>query len=290
MEEIRHLEPHIRSFGTDIARLIIWLMLLAAIFVPMERFFALKNQRTLRPEFFIDLGYYFINNLVPKFVLILPVAILAWGLHFIVPSGLDQYVAELPLTLRFPAAMIVGELGFYWGHRWSHSIPFLWRFHAIHHSAVHVDWLVNTRAHPVDIVFTRLCGFIPMYVLGLARPITNTLDVVPLLVLVVGSMWGFFIHANVRWHLCWLGWLVSTPAFHHWHHTNDSHRDNNYASMLPVFDRVFGTLHLPERQWPAKYGIDMPIAATLAGQLMQPLGRNSNPGLIDNTSRTPERV
>ncbi len=136
-----------------------------------------------------------------------------------------------------------------------------------------MDWLVNTRAHPIDIVFTRLCGFVPLYVVGLAQPMTRTLDVVPMLVAVVGTFWGFPIHANVRWRLSWLGWLVATPAFHHWHHTNDDRRDRNYAAMLPVFDRIFGTYHVPAKRWPAEYGIDAPVAAGLAGQLMQPLHR-----------------
>jgi len=65
----------------------------------------------------------------------------------------------------------VNDFGAYWGHRASHHIPFLWRFHAIHHSAEHMDWLVNTRAHPVDMVFTRLSGLVPVYRAGPgARP------------------------------------------------------------------------------------------------------------------------
>ncbi len=73
---------------------------------------------------------------------------------------------------------------------------------------------------------------------GRSRPAADqTVDVVPMLMVVVGTVRSFLIHANVRWRASWLGWLITTPAFHHWHHTNDDRRDRNYAAMLPVFDR-----------------------------------------------------
>ena len=63
---------------------------------------------------------------------------------------------------RLAAALVVGEFGFYWGHRWMQEMPLRWRFHSIHHGPVEVDWLVNTHPHPLDIVFVRLCGFVPI--------------------------------------------------------------------------------------------------------------------------------
>ena len=173
--------------------------------------------------------------------------------------------------------LVVFEAGSYWGHRWSHEIPFLWRFHAVHHSAEHIDWLVNTRAHPIDMVFVRLCGLVPIYVLGLARTAHGHADVGSMLVVLLATVWGFFIHANIHWRLGPLEWLVATPAFHHWHHTNDENRDRNYASLLPMMDRLFGTLHLPAQHWPPVYGIDAAMPPGLAGQLLNPLSPVGTP-------------
>jgi sterol desaturase/sphingolipid hydroxylase (fatty acid hydroxylase superfamily) len=66
--------------------------------------------------------------------------------------------------------------------------------------------------------------------------------------------------------------LISTPAFHHWHHTKDGpeYINKNYAAILPLMDKCFGTFFLPKREWPAKYGIDTPMAPGLIGQLLQP--------------------
>jgi sterol desaturase/sphingolipid hydroxylase (fatty acid hydroxylase superfamily) len=174
--------------------------------------------------------------------------------------------------MRIVAALVVADIGTYWGHRWTHEIPLLWRFHAIHHSAEHVDFLVSTRAHPVDMVFTRLCGLIPLYVLGFAAPVSGDATLVPVVVLLLGTVWGFFIHANVRWRFGPLEWLVATPAFHHWHHTNDgpAYLNKNYSALLPWVDRFFGTLYLPKHKQPERYGIDEPLATNFLGQLVQP--------------------
>ena len=165
-------------------------------------------------------------------------------------------MAGLPTWARIALALLVGELGFYWGHRWTHQIPWLWRFHSVHHSPEEIDWLVNSHAHPVDIVFVRLCGFVPMYALSLAQPMAGArIDTAPLIVMLIATMWGFFIHANIRWRFGWLEWIVSTPNFHHWHHTAGEHLNKNYASMLPFMDKLFGTSYLPKKEWPAEYGV-----------------------------------
>jgi sterol desaturase/sphingolipid hydroxylase (fatty acid hydroxylase superfamily) len=271
MELLQQLK-HLPAFFVDIARLCVWLLLLMAIFVPLERLFSAHPQKIFRKFFFRDLGYYFLSGILPKILLVIPMAMIAWVLHRIVPGEWHTWVAGMPLKFRLAGALVVGELGFYWGHRWTHEIPFLWRFHVVHHSAEEVDWLVNTRAHPLDIVFVRLCGFVPMYALGLAQPMAGrSVDVVPLLIMLIATLWGFFIHSNIRWRFGWLSFFVSTPAFHHWHHTNDENINKNYASMLPWMDKLFGTWYLPRKQWPSKYGTDTALPAGIAHQLVYPI-------------------
>ena len=263
----------------DLLRLCAWLVVLLALFVPLERYFALHPQKVFRKDVATDLGYFFLGGIVPKLLLILPLSLLAAGLHQLVPSPYYAAVAELPLWLRLIAAMFVGEVGAYWAHRWAHDLPLLWRFHAIHHSAEQIDWLVNSRGHPLDLAFTRLCSLAPMYALGLAQPTGMSPDLVPILITLAGTFWGFLIHANVRWRFGWLENLVSTPAFHHWHHANDGPGlvYQNFAPILPWVDRLFGTFYLPPRVWPRVYGSDTPVAPTLSGQLLNPLLSRTSP-------------
>jgi sterol desaturase/sphingolipid hydroxylase (fatty acid hydroxylase superfamily) len=255
-----------------IVKLCFWLTLLSALFVPLERLFAARRQAVFRKQTGIDLGYFFLSGVLPSLLLSTPLAVLAWAAHAAVPTGLTAAIAQWPIWLRVVAALVVGEIGFYWGHRWSHQVPLLWQFHAIHHSAEQIDWLVNTRAHPIDMIFTRLCGLVPLYVLGLAAPMAGSASLIPVIVLLAGIVWGFFVHANLRWRFGVLEWLVATPAFHHWHHTNDGPEvvDKNYAAMLPWVDRLFGTFHLPKDRLPVRYGTDHPMPPKLVDQLLQP--------------------
>jgi sterol desaturase/sphingolipid hydroxylase (fatty acid hydroxylase superfamily) len=262
--------PQLTALIIPIFRLSLWLTILVVIFVPLERLFALHRAPGRLKRAPQDIAFYFLNSVLPVLILAPPFALLAAGLKLVTPQVYTDVVASLPLWARIAAGLAVTELGGYWGHRWSHETPILWRFHVVHHAAEHVDWLISSRAHPVDFVFTRICALVPLYVLGLVQPTPQGAGFAAWLI-VFGTIWGFFIHANIRWRLGPIEWLVSTPAFHHWHHTNDAHRDHNYAALFPVVDRLFGTHHLPNR-WPDRYGVDAPPRPAFLDQLLDPLG------------------
>ncbi|MEI8340748.1 MAG: sterol desaturase family protein [Verrucomicrobiota bacterium] len=261
---------HVWGFLTDVGRLAIWLVLLVAIFVPLERLCALHPQKIWRKQIGVDLVWYFINSLFPAIIISVPLALMARTLSGFNPGGFYSMVAHWPLWLKLILTLLVNDIGAYWGHRAMHAYPLLWRFHAIHHSAEEMDWLVNTRAHPFDMVFTRFSGLAPVYLLGLGQARGAQIDPAVAIVMIFGTVWTFFLHANIRLRLGPLEWLISSPAFHHWHHTNDQHRDHNFSFVFPFIDRIFGTAWLP-KYWPPVYGINEKVATTLAGQFFDPL-------------------
>lgn len=220
------------------------------LFVPLERLFPNRaEQGIFRDEWREDLFYYFISSMLVQvltFLTFQPARLVTASLSL---TSVREWVAAQPVVLQFFEVMFLTDLVQYWVHRAFHRIPFMWRFHAVHHSARNMDWMAGARMHFMEILILRGLTVMPMIVLGFREPVIQAY------VLMV-YFHSTFIHANVRWQFPLLGRFLVTPRFHHWHHGIEKEAiDVNFAIHFTFIDRVFGTLHLPENKWPTGYGI-----------------------------------
>jgi sterol desaturase/sphingolipid hydroxylase (fatty acid hydroxylase superfamily) len=220
---------------------------LALVFVPLEGAFALaRSQRILRFGWRTDLAHFFVSHLLVQVLALLTLAPATLLFGGVVSPRLQAWIASRPLPLQLGIAVVVADLFQYGVHRAFHVVPWLWRFHAIHHSSREMDWLAGSRLHLLEVVATRGITFIPLFVLGFAPRALMAY-------LVLVAFQAVSLHANLRFRFPGLRRIVATPAFHHWHHAV-SPVDKNFAIHLPLIDRLFGTAWEPDG-FPEHYGI-----------------------------------
>jgi lathosterol oxidase len=224
------------------------LLILALVFVPLERAFALmREQRILRSGWRTDLAHFLASHLLVQVLALLtlaPAEILFAGL---VSPALQTAVSSQPIAVQLVEAIVLADLFQHAIHRAFHAFPWLWRFHAIHHSSTEMDWLAGSRLHLVDVVATSATSFVPLFVLGFAEP-----ALVAYLVFV--SFHAVFLHANLRLRFGPLRRVLATPEFHHWHHAA-APVDKNFAVHLPLLDDIFGSAWHADG-FPTHYGLE----------------------------------
>jgi lathosterol oxidase len=239
---------------------VLLLLTYSLIFIPLEKVFFRLRQSVFRNQWGVDLTYFVVNTVLVElttFLTLMPAAVLfGWAVN----PDLQSWVQDRPVWLQVIALAFLADLAQYWAHRVFHTVPRLWRFHAIHHSTETMDWLAGSRTHFVDVVVTRALIYLPAFLLGFSPA-----AVVGYLVFV--SLHAVLAHANVRFRFGWLDYVLTTPRFHHWHHGIEKEAVNkNYAIHFPVLDMLFGTFYLPKGGWPSGYGVrgnDVPTGGYL---------------------------
>ena len=192
-----------------------------------------------------------------------------WGgwLDGVVPAGWRAAVRQQSWWIQAIEVVLLSDIFVYWGHRLQHRVGFLWRFHSIHHTAEHLDWLAAHREHPVDTIYTMGLINLPPFLLGF--PLESLAGLIAF-----RGLWAIYIHSNVRLPIGPLRILIGAPELHHWHHDRD--RDaGNYANLSPLMDLLFGTYRCPDHE-PEHFGVTEPVAKSYIGQLLHPF--LSNPG------------
>ena len=246
------LDKELRSdyyLGLDFALLL--LITYSMVLIPLEKLFARREQGgVFRKGWALDLTYFFVSTMlvqVTTYLSLQPAYVL---FNWAVFPDVQAVVRAQPVVLQILEIMFLADLMQYWAHRLFHEIAWLWKFHAVHHSAEVMDWMAGNRMHLVDLALTRSMVFVPAYVLGFA-------DTAIYFYIVIVAVQSAFIHANLNWNFGWLEYVLVTPRFHHWHHALERvATDKNFAIHFPLLDMMFGTFYLPAGdRWPAGYGV-----------------------------------
>lgn len=239
------------------------------LFIPIESIFPKKpDQPIFRTEWREDLFYYLVSSLMVQVLTFLTFAPAKSILAVTSLEHLRVWVGSFPFVVQFIAIMFLTDFVQYWVHRAFHRIPWLWHFHAVHHSAKSMDWMAGARMHFLEIFALRSMTVIPMFVLGFSD---NAMHSYIFLV----YLYSTFVHANLNWRLPVFESFLVTPRFHHWHHGIEREAiDVNFAVHFPLLDRMFGTYYLPEGKWPQGYGIEgHPVPNGYLAQFKYPFQR-----------------
>ncbi|MBC7785809.1 MAG: sterol desaturase family protein [Burkholderiales bacterium] len=258
-------------------------LFLIVVFWPLEWAFPAKNgQRFFRKEWWTDLCFFLGQYLLWSGAVLWVLMHFGTWIQAITPATFRAQVAGQPWWLQAIEVIVLSDFLIYWGHRLQHNVGFLWRFHSIHHSAEHLDWLAAHREHPIDTVYTMGLINLPAFVLGF--PLETLAGVIAF-----RGVWAIYIHSNVRLPIGPLRMLIGAPELHHWHHDRDR-RAGNYANISPLMDIIFGTYKCPGHE-PERFGIDEPISRHYPGQMLHPFRRSAPPPAETSTSGdvTPSR-
>jgi lathosterol oxidase len=221
----------------------------ALIYVPLERIWPrYPDQSTFRPQWTLDIIYFLSTHIpvqVVSFLVLLPAT---EATRYLAIPPVAQFIASLPILIQFFLAVIVADIAEWTIHFALHKIPFLWRFHSIHHSSKELDWLAGSRSHVVDDILVRGFILVPM-MFGFSHEIV-------LAYLIFVTLHATWTHCNFGPSVKWLEPFLVMPRYHHWHHSSQTEAiDKNFAIHFPWIDKLFGTYYYPQH-WPEKYGLD----------------------------------
>jgi sterol desaturase/sphingolipid hydroxylase (fatty acid hydroxylase superfamily) len=216
---------------------------------------SIRGQRQRRPGLGMDIFYWFFTPLVTQMLTLGIAVVILLPFYLLMGRSLDMKdilagygpITQIPLWIQGLMLIVIGDFFGYWTHRLNHTTH-LWKFHAVHHSAETIDWLTANRIHPVNDIFSKGIKAIPVMLLGFS-PIAVELYTPALTAYIA------FTHANVACNYGPFRYVISSPAFHRWHHEMDkSAWGKNYAGLFPIFDLIFGTFHLPKKE-PQEFGL-----------------------------------
>lgn len=154
--------------------------------------------------------------------------------------------------IAWTVAFIGVDFCYYWWHRMSHQVNFMWALHVVHHQSEEYNFAVALRQAWFT-GFTSIVFYLPLAFIGVTPGKFATMAA-------VSTLYQFWIHTRTVGKLGFLEWVINTPALHRVHHArNREYLDKNHGATLIVWDIIFGT-YCQEQQEPL-YGTVKPYGS-----------------------------
>lgn len=176
---------------------------------------------------------------------------------WLVQVGLKDVVyrnaaSSWPIWVQIIVALVVMDF-MQWGiHNLLHRVPFLWRFHQIHHSVKdgEMDWVVAFRFQWTEVVVYKTLQYLPLAYFGFGTEAV-------MFHAIFGTLIGHLNHANLDWDYGPLRYVLNNPKMHLWHHDYDADEKTtvNFGIVLSCWDWIFGTARVPDHP-PRQLGFD----------------------------------
>ncbi|MGZ4086114.1 MAG: sterol desaturase family protein [Bacteroidia bacterium] len=166
----------------------------------------------------------------------------AFGLHSAVLIDIRSWNPVLQVAIMF----LIQDFMEFWAHFLLHRLDFLWAFHKIHHAQEELGAGSTRRFHFVEMFVFKPLIYIPFSMIGYSVADYFLFQITVL------NIWGFFTHMNIKVRFGFLNYIINTPETHVWHHAKNIPKKYgvNYASILNIWDLLFGYFYLPADQRP----------------------------------------
>jgi sterol desaturase/sphingolipid hydroxylase (fatty acid hydroxylase superfamily) len=195
-------------------------------------------------SFWINIGQLIIGRIIVKAV---NLALLTWVWNY------RCFNISMNNIGGFLLLFIGLEFCYYWHHRASHRVRWIWATHAVHHSIKYFNLSAAYRLGWTGWLSGNILFYLPLCWLGFP-PLLVTIS------LSLNLIYQFWIHTELISELGVLDLLLNTPSNHRVHHaSNAQYIDKNYGGMTMIFDRLFGTYQSEQPEISLVYGLTKPI-------------------------------
>ena len=220
---------------------IIAVSIIGGAFALAERKWPLVEQRTFRKGWITDAMHLLFTGFLDRGFQLVGIVAAFLLVGWWAPASLGAFVQCQPIAVQYLEAFLLANILGYWAHRLSHTVPLLWRFHKVHHSSQRLDWLAGVRRHPLEQTWSGLLVGVPLIFFGFTLIQVAAVDIVL-------GLWGVFLHSNTAFTGKRIRQVIATPAYHHWHHSDDPARYNTNYSLFPWIDAMFGTKYITDER------------------------------------------